>query len=575
MLSPHRLPLHTVDQLARGGGDEAALRLLSDGQLSARLVALRTLLDEVSTRSSLLGLDEAWDLLTAAQRKSPSLVRDVLVQPQIGIWLADVLRALHGTMESAAPLWVEVGYLSCVAAAAAHRCDIDFALDVPVSRGVISLPSLGIATVQAAGPWALARAERRDGRLTLSCRGHTVRIPDDEHWSPVRRIGPPGFLPLLDDVDPRRDYRAPAPPHRLTDLDVARWDEGLNQAWALLSPEHANALSALVSTIVPVPSLPGGRPYSGSSADAFGAVLMSEPLDSTAFAEALTHEVQHTKLAGLDTMQPLCALGGNAYCYAPWRDDPRPVSGLLQGVYAFLGVTDFWRARRLVAASDRADFEFALWRSQTLHAARFLRNCPELTHLGRRFAAVMVARLSGWSNVEVGSEAGRAAWLAAQDHRATWRARHLTPDPMAVKELVEAWLHGQPRPLGAVPHPTLSPRPTSPLPRLELRRLWLRAPTEFTGRVQDVLATATAADVRHVAGDDEEAARLYVADIAARPDDVQAWIGLGLADPGTRALLLFPELVVAAHAEIAACTGEFPDPRALAAWAGGDRSAGG
>jgi len=29
--------------------------------------------------------------------------------------------------------------------------------------------------------------------------------------------------------------------------------------------------------------------------------------------------------------------------YVPWRTDPRPGGGLLQDVYAHLGMTEFWR----------------------------------------------------------------------------------------------------------------------------------------------------------------------------------------------------------------------------------------
>ena len=47
-------------------------------------------------------------------------------------------------------------------------------------------------------------------------------------------------------------------------------------------------------------------------------------------------------------------------------------------MYAFLGVVDFWRGRRAVAASARADFEFAFWCGQTTHAARILRECRDL-----------------------------------------------------------------------------------------------------------------------------------------------------------------------------------------------------
>ncbi|ANZ34751.1 hypothetical protein BBK82_00310 [Lentzea guizhouensis] len=564
MLNPHRLSLRSVDRLAWGGGDDELLALLSDGQFSARLVGLRALLEQISDRSFPLGVDDAWDLLVVAQRKSPELVREVLLLPQVGVWLADLLRRLHGTMESAEPLWVGVGYLRCVAAAAAHRCGIDFSLAVPVSRGLISLPSLGIATLPGVRPWDVARADNLAGRLALSCGGRTVGVPEDENWSPVRRIGKGAFTPLLDDVEPHRDFRAQVEPHRLTDSEVARWDGGLSEAWALLGTEHAKALSALVSTIVPVSPV-NARPYSGSSADAHGAVLMSEPPDSAAFAEALAHEVQHTKLAALATMEPLCAVGGAARCYAPWRDDPRPVSGFYQGVFAFLGVVDFWRERREADPSDRADFEFAYWCGQTTHAARFLRECRELTPLGRRFATVMAARLASWSRIRVRAPARHEARLAALDHRAVWRARHLRPDPAAIRRLADAWLEGKPR--DELPQSVLEPRPASPPARTELRRLWLQAPAEFADRAVTV-SGATAADLLHVTGDQAGAARLYAADVVARPDDVPAWIGLGLADPAARALLTAPEVVVAVYAEVLRRTGVVPDPRAVAAWAG-------
>jgi len=567
VLSRHRLPLRSIDRLACGGGDDELLTLLSNGQFSSRLVGLRALLELASAQQFLLGIDEAWDLLVTAQQKSPERVREVLLLPQVGVWLADLLRRMRGTMESTEPLWVGVGYLRCVAVAAAHRCAVEFSLDVPVSRGLISVPSLGIATMPGARPWDVARAENISGRLSFSCGDHAVRVPDDENWSPVRRIGAGAFTPLLDDVEPHRDFRAQqVEPQRLAEGDVARWAGGLAEAWTLLGTAHANALSALVSTIVPVPEV-NAKLYSGSSADAYGAVLMSEPPDSAAFAEVLAHEVQHTKLAALATMEPLCAIGGPARHYAPWRDDPRPISGLLQGVYAFLGVADFWRERRVVAASARADFEFAYWCGQTTHTARILRECRELTKLGRRFATVMAARLAQWSPIRVGALPRREARLAAQDHRATWRARHLTPDPVAVGRLADAWLAGEPRPGNPLPPSMLTPRPTTPPVRTELRRIRLWEPAGFAEHAATV-PTATAADLLHVEGEHEAAARQYAADIAERPHDVPAWIGLGLSDPAAGALLRTPEVVLALHAEVLRRTGVAPDPRAIATWAG-------
>ena len=62
-------------------------------------------------------------------------------------------------------------------------------------------------------------------------------------------------------------------------------------------------------------------------------------------AETLVHEFQHVKLCGLLDMVPLAASGAEKV-YAPWRQDPRPAGGLLQGIYAHLGIVRFWQSQR-------------------------------------------------------------------------------------------------------------------------------------------------------------------------------------------------------------------------------------
>jgi HEXXH motif-containing protein len=85
--------------------------------------------------------------------------------------------------------------------------------------------------------------------------------------------------------------------------------------------------------------------------------------------------------------------GGGVRGYAPWRDDPRPAGGPVQGVYAFAGVTGFWQAHRAAArASEQlADFEFALWRRQTARVLEMLRDSQHLTDNGRTFIAGVAA----------------------------------------------------------------------------------------------------------------------------------------------------------------------------------------
>jgi HEXXH motif-containing protein len=70
---------------------------------------------------------------------------------------------------------------------------------------------------------------------------------------------------------------------------------------------------------------------------------------ASARERACVHENQHIKLSVLLDQMPVThqsiTLASGTCRSAPWRLDPRPVIGLLQGIYAYLGVTGFWRRR--------------------------------------------------------------------------------------------------------------------------------------------------------------------------------------------------------------------------------------
>ena len=51
----------------------------------------------------------------------------------------------------------------------------------------------------------------------------------------------------------------------------------------------------------------------------------------------LVHEFQHSKLSAMLDLVPLTDPDDHGRYFAPWRVDPRPLAGLLQGVYAFVG----------------------------------------------------------------------------------------------------------------------------------------------------------------------------------------------------------------------------------------------
>ena len=151
--------------------------------------------------------------------------------------------------------------------------------------------------------------------------------------------------------------------------ELRRWRQRVQSAWEILVRHHrwaAEAIADGVSVIVPLTPQSETDLISATSPAAFGAVATSWPPDPVTLAETLVHEFQHVKLCGLLDMVPLTEPGGEKV-YAPWRQDPRPAGGLLQGIYAHLGIVRFWQAQRQAEADPddmlRAHVQFARWRS--------------------------------------------------------------------------------------------------------------------------------------------------------------------------------------------------------------------
>jgi HEXXH motif-containing protein len=210
--------------------------------------------------------------------------------------------------------------------------------------------------------------------------------------------------------------------------DLSRWRSTYASAWELLRVHHpavAAEVAAVVTVAVPLATPPDGQ-VSSSSPEAFGAVAMSEPIDARSLAVTLAHEVQHMKLSAVLDMVPLtCSDDGYRY-YAPWREDPRPASGLLQGTYAYLGVTGFWRRQRaaVTAADSLADTEFARWRDAAALGCATLLASGQLTKDGERFVQAMAATLRPWRDEPVPEHAQRLAGEQSERHRTRWEDQY-------------------------------------------------------------------------------------------------------------------------------------------------------
>ncbi|MET8407583.1 HEXXH motif domain-containing protein [Streptomyces sp. NPDC005195] len=593
-LPHHVLPPDSLAELSRGEGGPVTLDLLLRAERSRRLLLLRTLDDATD-------LGPAWDLLSRAQVRAPSVVDDVLMYPQTGMWLAGALRRLRGAAAAEEPpLWVELGHASALAAAAALRAGLDFTIEVPVRRGKVPLPTLGCAVVPATGPWTTATVRSETGRAVVEAPGATVAVPPPGSpgpgWHAVRRlaVGPAGsrLEVALDDVDPYRTYPRPTEPRPLSEEAATQWREMLTRAWAVLlreQPGTAEAMRRGVFSLSPTPARERFRPRSVTSGDAFGGIQVSEPDDAVQLAVTLVHEFQHTKLGGLLHLTPLLsrdADGGTELWYAPWRDDPRPLPGLLQGIYAFMGITHFWATRRQAAGGRdaMAHFEFALWRTHVAAALEQVHRHRHLTRLGAELSATLRDRCAHWLDEPVPEEPLALALMCAADHAARWRAHHLRPPAAAVDEAVRAWLDGADGPPAALAaEPDVVPDPSArwldSLAMLVRHRLGDmdddRQSPEESEKTAARVTGALSGDALLAAGDATAARHAYVAHLGVEPGRVGAWAGLGraLAGAGTdpaaaRLLCRRPERVRAVQLALSRATDSPPDPVRLAAWLG-------
>ncbi|MGF7236412.1 MAG: HEXXH motif domain-containing protein [Frankia sp.] len=623
-----RLPGAEFDALATGGG--TSVGVLRDAQLSKRLLLLRTVVDTAAQRApsehERARLGESYRVLATAQASNRTAVDELLLLPQIGRWAMRCLRQLVGSTPGRAA--ADLGYLGGIAASAALHAGTDAEVTIRTDGVAVMLPSYGLAML-ARPAGTDQRVAVHDGSADLCLpAGRRISVPVDpggtspaetwatgtgvagtraaETWHPARHLRADAdgiaLRIYLDDLDPYRGFDDLNPAPRLSAAEVADWQSRLEDAWRLLVRHHrarAEAIAAGVTCLIPLRGQDDHEEVSASSAEAFGAVALTLPRDGVGLAAALVHESQHAKLSALLDLVALHQVRPRREFYAPWRVDPRPLGGLFQGTYAYLGVTDFWQTqRRLVDGPARriADFEVARWRDQVRHAVETLERSDALTEAGRRFVRGMRSRVDQIRVDDVPPAELLLAQDAVRDHEIGWRLRNLRPRASDVAAWTDAWLAGRTPPGVAAPSTVADSRPRfSANRRLGLTYLRLREPERFSELARDPVRLAAAgargsrdrpdqpvgdqpddgaiADACDVSGDLDGAIDAYRRQLRRDPTRLDGWTGLALARrrqnprPGRRdPFVATPERVLAMHREIAARTGDHADPGQLAAW---------
>ncbi|MFD4668684.1 HEXXH motif-containing putative peptide modification protein [Lentzea sp. NPDC058450] len=365
----HRVPWPLFRALARGGGGPEAIAVLSSARRSRTLMMISLIARNAGPDVRMAY--EAWKSVARAEEAV-----EVLAHPLTG---AAVSRA------SRAPGTAAPSLFGGLAVATAMRAGVDVEVDAPCAA--LFLPTVGHAC----------------GGRRYSVSGGLLRVDGAPHVP-----SPPARLPL-----------GPRSVEFDSDVDLPRWQEVMAAGWDELSrhhPEVARECAAAVTTLSPIPS-PVHDMASATAADAFGCVYLSLPPDPRAAALALTHELQHGKLSVLMDLFPLAAADSGELFYAPWRPDPRPLVGLLHGIYAHLGVAGFWRRYD----DEQAEREHARWRTATRQAAATALTCGRLTETGTVLVSEIIDVLDGWSE-PVSPTAQAAAEATLSHHRTLWDA---------------------------------------------------------------------------------------------------------------------------------------------------------
>jgi HEXXH motif-containing protein len=552
-LATHRIDDQTFRALARSGGDPAVIRGLMAGQRSRHALLLREVLLESARHPRAVHaaqLHRAVAALDSLQRQHSEPAARVFGYPLVGAWAAHCLRRLRSPdpLGGDVPLWVDLGHLNAVVGAVAVGSGAPVDLDVPLRHGQAALPGLGVAAVGGRARFGVARLhgdrdsyvlEGLQGRVELPGPAGTVVPTMVGAWEPVtvwhfedagRRL-----TVVLDDVDPFRDCHGLTSAHRLPPTERAHWHSLLAQAWQVLSrrhPHRADELSAVPLILVPLQPIPGGPGVNATARDSSGAIAMSPPVDAVDLAQSLVHEFQHSKLGALLDLVDLYDLEDRRLFYSPWRADPRPLGGLVQAVYAFLAVADFWR-RHLEAGDEPnvalAFYKLARSRQQLTMTLSTIRGSGALTDSGWAFVHELREAVDTLQRLAIPEQALIRATIVNEHHRIAWRLRNCQVPDAVTCQLAAAFLSGAPpdhrgsgRPEPDATAPRYEEEPLDELARLDL--------------ADALTLTRSARNQQTVTGDlallhrDYPAATVaYLDEISTNPASDFAWAGLAVA----------------------------------------------
>ena len=291
----------------------------------------------------------------------------------------------------------------------------------------IVLPKLGLNVARALKPTAITRSgtniiavHTTDGTVTMSldqeAQGARLSVPG--HVEQYVLCAP---TPALIGDDPRAELTGP-------DFDSHAFTQMLGDALSLIQNECRelyDQIQAANKWYIPIVSHDIQVHRSYTRADLTGVIFLSQALDHVLLGEAVVHEFYHGVLNSILKTEPLFdeTDSGETF-YSPWRDDPRPLRGLLHAIYVFSGVARFYAlSNNTLAQGDYAE-SVRLRRSklhQQLRCALAQVPMAKLTPVGKQVIDAIAAQVNDEDAADL-YHPGVTALL--EDHLKAWRERN-------------------------------------------------------------------------------------------------------------------------------------------------------
>ena len=391
------------DQLASGFGDSSAVEELAQAEASVNRTLLASAGQALANQTTEGAW--AWELLQVLDEKHPAAVARAIAHSFFRGWAFQAIDDPVSTHPATL-----IGY----ALAASSYARLAAELPVPLDTTTVYLPGIGrIATVA--------------GKAILGDDGEPLQYVAKSRYLGAGADGP---RVLLEDLDDQRDAFQLPPTDQLSDDEFAQWDAAFGDAWQLIKEqysEYAGGLGAGLRVIMPLKPSPDGHAASGTARQAFGALGLALPPEPELLALLLIHEFQHVKMGAVLDLFDIYDESDTRLYYAPWREDPRPLEGLIQGTYAHVAVVDFWRMRAK-QGDAKAALHFARWRTQTWDALGQLEASGSMTAFGARLVSRLQGTMAPWLKIPVAGEALDQASRESDAHRSAFDSTAVSAD---------------------------------------------------------------------------------------------------------------------------------------------------